>query len=689
MSELRIGELLIKKGLVTEEQVTEALKQKPNRPQITLGQLLREKGLVNKEDLDTILDLHHKRLKLGEILVGQKILDEAKLNHALVISKKQNARLGETLIKLRYIEEQHLAHCIAYQYDLPFVTLRNLHLDAGLAAYINANFAFRHQIVAIFRRENLVTIAMAFPLERQLLRDIERAAKVVLNPVISMGSEIAEAQNIVYRTGPSLKKGAGDLHIENIEEAPSEKLKSVYVDDINSPETEQMVHQIVTVGVKFRASDIHLERTEEGIQIRFRVDGFLQPLNVGLDPAALNRKAQAIVSKIKILSELDIVERRRPQDGSFRMRATDNETVRAIDFRVSTLPTEYGEDLVIRILDREGLPLTLSVLGLTTRHVDAIHDALDTPSGFFLVTGPTGCGKSVTLHAMLSRVNKPGLKSMTVEDPIECTLAGVRQAEVNAAVGNTFGRLLKTFMRQDPDNIMIGEIRDPESAGLAVRAALTGHTMMSTLQTKDATSAVPRLLDMGIEPSIIASTLRCVLAQRLLRTICPVCKEPHAPSDQTLAKFSPLPRPALVFFKGKGCPACNFTGFHGRRPISELWIPTEEELLQVYQRPDNLSLRRMVFVEGGRPTMLDDGIDMVRRGETTVEELLRVIPVSQLAEIRRRMGKEPFDWDGSGHAAGGREKHPGKVVREWGSDYHRGAFCSEPLCPTPGALLHP
>jgi type II secretory ATPase GspE/PulE/Tfp pilus assembly ATPase PilB-like protein len=633
MSDLRIGELLIRNGLVTQLQVAEAL-QRPNPSRITLGQQLRAMGLVKKEDLDNILELHRKRLKLGEILLRESIIDEAKLNHALAISKIEKSHLGETLIKLRYIEVQHLARGIASQYDIPFVTLRNLHFDAGLASYINASFALRHRIVAIFRKENLVTIAMEFPLEKRLLQDIELAARVTVNPVISMGHEIADAQKIVYRTGVAPSRDARELQVENYQPQSREKAPGKGVDEPNSPETEQMVRQIVTVGVKSRASDIHMERTEEGIQIRFRVDGFLQSLNTGIDQAALNRKAQAIVSKIKVLCELDIAERRRPQDGSFRMRATDNETVRVVDFRVSTLQTEYGEDLVIRILDREGRPLTLSVLGLTGRHVDAIHDALETSSGFFLVTGPTGCGKSATLHAMLAQVNKPGLKSMAVEDPIECTLSGVRQAEVNEAVGNSFSRILKTFMRQDPDNIMVGEIRDPESAGLAVRAALTGHTLLSTLQTKDATSAVARLLDMGIEPSFIASTLRCVLSQRLVRVVCRHCKEPYLPSAKTLATFPPFQPPTATFYRGKGCPACNFTGFSGRRPISELWIPSEEELLQICQRPDNLSLRRLVFVEGKRPTMLQDGLDMVLRGETSLDELLRVIPVSQLAEIR-------------------------------------------------------
>ena len=645
MSDLRIGELLVGSGLVTQEQIAEALCQMPRHPHVTLGQLLREMGAVRQEDLDNLLDLHRKRPRMGEILITQNVIDEAKLSHALAVSRQGRTRLGETLIKLRYIEEQDLAHCIASQYDLPFVTLRNLHLDPGLAVYVKANFALRHRIVTILRKGDTLTISMTFPLEKQLLREIERAAQATVKQVISTESEIVEALKIVYRMGPASNGDARDLQIENFEELPKAKPQVRHLDETNSPETERMVRQIFTTGIQQRASDIHMEHTEEGMQVRFRVDGFLLPLNLGIDPAALNRKAQAIVSKIKVLCEMDIAERRRPKDGSFRMRATDNETVRVIDFRVSALPTEFGEDLVIRILDRGGLPLSLSVLGLAARHVDAIHDALGTPSGFFLVTGPTGCGKSATLHAMLAKVNKPGLKSMTAEDPIECTLKGVRQVEVNEAVGNSFSRILKTFMRQDPDNIMIGEIRDQESAGLAVKAALTGHTMMSTLQTTDATSAVVRLLDMGVDPSFLASTLRCVLAQRLVRVICHKCKEPYAPSDQVLAKFSPPPRPALVFVRGRGCPACHFTGFHGRRPICELWIPTEEELLQIYRRPDNLSLRRLVFIEGRRSTMLEDGIGLVRRGETTMEELLRVIPVSQLAEIPRRMEPESFSWD--------------------------------------------
>jgi type IV pilus assembly protein PilB len=637
MSNLRIGELLVERGLVTNQQIADALVQKQNSPNKTLGQVLREMGLVRKEDLDQVLDLHRKRLKLGEILVRQNIIDEAKLNHALAIAKKEKARLGDTLIKLRYIEEPQLAHCIASQYDLPFVTLRNLHLDPALSSCLNANFALRHQIVPVHRKENTVTIAMAFPLDRQMLSDIERAGRILVNPVIATVSEIVDAQQAVYQKGAVPGPGAGqgrDLQLESPAEARETPAKSRYAEEVNSPETEQMVRQIIMVGIKSRASDIHLETVENGLQVRFRVDGFLQPLGMGVDPAAVSRVAHSVVSRIKVLCELDIAERRRPQDGSFRMRVTDNETVRQVDFRVSTLPTEYGEDLVIRILDRGGQPPSLLGLRHNARQVEELQDALDTPSGLYLVAGPTGCGKSATLQAMLARVNTPGLKSMTVEDPIESTLKGVRQAEVNLAVGNTFSKILKTFMRQDPDNIMIGEIREAESAGLAVRAALTGHTVMSTLQTNDATSAVVRLLDMGVEPSFIASTLRCVLAQRLVRVICPSCKARHAPAAALLAKFALAPD-SIAFARGKGCPSCNFTGYQGRRPISELWIPSGEELLQIYRRPDNHSLRQLVFFQAGRPTLLEDGLGLVKSGETTLEELQRLIPVSQLAELTR------------------------------------------------------
>jgi type II secretory ATPase GspE/PulE/Tfp pilus assembly ATPase PilB-like protein len=312
---------------------------------------------------------------------------------------------------------------------------------------------------------------------------------------------------------------------------------------------------------------------------------------------------------------------------------------------VSTVPTQYGENVVIRILDKKGLPTSLESLGLSASHVEVLIKELERPTGIFLVTGPTGSGKSTTLYAILAKLNTPGVKTLTAEDPIEYSLDGISQSEVNEVVGNTFARLLRSFLRQDPDNIMVGEIRDIETATIAARAALTGHTVLSTLHTNDATSAVIRLQDIGVEPTLISSTMRCVVSQRLVRTICTYCKVKMSPPEHIAKEFLVAPDTPVEFVYGKGCSQCNYTGYSGRRPILELWVPTREEIIQLNRKLDNHTLREIVFTQGKRQTMIEDGIARLKRGETTLEELLRVVPYEQIAEFRKRVIKKIFTWD--------------------------------------------
>ncbi len=632
MKPLKIGELLVKNNLVSELQVADALSQKMLHPNLTLGQVLCQMGYVKRSDLESILDSHSKRQKMGQLLLKRGVIDEEKLTYALSVSREEKCLLGQTLLRLHYIEEDHLAQCIASQHDLPYVSLKNLYLGPELSVFFNFNFAKRHRIAAINRVGGTVTLAMAFPLAKQELKDIERAGKIMLNPVIASESEIVRAQKIIYQKTAEGAPVRENLQIELCEEQPRAGGKSKYTEELIDAETELLVKLIVTNGVRKNASDIHLERSEAGLSVRYRIDGVVQSLDMGSKAEPINSHARAIIAKIKVLSGMDIAEKRRPQDGSFKMRVNSQENVRLVDFRVSTLLTQNGEDAVIRILDKRGLPMSLGILGVAPQVVELLQAALDTPSGIFLVTGPTGSGKSATLHSLLAHINAPGVKSLSVEDPIEYTLDGVRQSEVNEVIGNTFTSLLRTFMRQDPDNIMIGEIRDMETASLAVRAALTGHTILSSLQTNDSTSAVTRLLDMGIEANFITSTLRCVIAQRLVRINCEKCKELYEPSEKTLKHFVFAEPELPAFFHGKGCPACNFTGFNGRRPIVELWIPTTDELLMINMRPDGQLLRKHIFGTGNRLTMLGDGLNRVRRGETTLEELLRVVPYSQVAD---------------------------------------------------------
>ena len=637
MQEKMIGELLIENHLVTAEQFSEALEMQRLCPSQPIGQLLCQMGLLKSKDLEYILDHNNKRRRLGEILISQNLIDEERLNSALQISRAENIPLGRALVRQHLVEEEQMAQAIACQYDMKYVNLSGVRFDQELSRLINASFAQRLRIVPTRCRDGVLTIAMAKPLHHDELVQLESCCRMKIDSVIARESDIMIAQQKVYRL-PGVASHE-QLHFELSEDQVRDASRSKYVSDFISADVEYLVKRIITTGIKEGASDIHLESTEFGMSVRHRVDGVLRGLSLGADEGLVNANSRQIVSKIKIMCDMDIAERRRPQDSSFKMKVAKEGTVRSVDFRVSTVPTQYGENVVIRILDKQAGITTLESLGYAPDYVQALHQALDKPTGIFLVTGPTGSGKSSTLYAILSRINTPGVKTLTIEDPIEYVIDGITQTEVNEIIGNTFARLLRAFLRQDPDNIMVGEIRDLETASISVRAAMTGHTVLSTLHTNDATSAVTRLMDMGVEPSLIATTLRCVLAQRLVRRNCRHCLTPYHPTAAILEEFGIPEQSGRVFLQGKGCSECHFTGYSGRRPIVELWIPTREELLLFNRRPDNLTLRNAVFSAADRLTMVEDGFRQVQAGETTLEELLRVVPYEQIETGRERISR--------------------------------------------------
>jgi type IV pilus assembly protein PilB len=592
-------------------------------------------GFLKAKDLEYVLDHNNKRRKLGEILIAQNLINEERLTSALQVSKSEKIPLGKALIRQHLLEEEQVARAIATQYDLKFVSLAGVRLDQEMSGFINAAFAQRHRIVPIRSRNNCLTIAMAYPLQRDELAQLEGWCKMRVDAVIAKESDILVAQQKVFRLSGAVSHE--ELNFELSEDQIRESIKSKYVNDFISADVDFLVKRIITTGIRDGASDIHLESTEHGMEVRYRIDGILQTIEMGADEALISPNSRQIISKIKIMCDMDIAERRRPQDSSFKMKVSKEEKVRGVDFRVSTVPTQYGENVVIRILDKRSGAITLEALGYAPEHVSALYQALDKPTGIFLVTGPTGSGKSSTLYAILSRINTPAVKTLTIEDPIEYAIDGITQTETNEIIGNTFARLLRAFLRQDPDNIMVGEIRDLETAVISMRAALTGHTVLSTLHTNDATSAVTRLVDMGVEPSLIATSLRCVLAQRLVRHICRKCRMRYTPAEQILMQFGIPDNNGMKFIQGKGCSACNFTGFSGRLPIVELWIPTRDELLMFNRRPDNPTLRETVFVQSQRPTMIEDGFRRVQAGETTLEELLRVVPFEQIEAGREKI----------------------------------------------------
>jgi len=628
MPEFRLGELLINNKLITSSQFDEALEMQRANPGQPIGQILCQLGFLKSKDLEFVLDHNNKRLKLGEILVSMNLISEERLNNSLRLSKEEKIPLGRALIRQHLLEEEQVARAIALQHDLKFVTLTGVRFDSQLANFVNATFAQRLRIVPIRCRDGQLTIAMAYPIQRDELAQLEGWCKMPIIPVIAKESDIILAQQKIFKiTGVSEH---AKLHFELTEDQDRDGTKSKYVNDFISADVDYLTKRIITTGIKDGTSDIHLESTEEGMEIRYRLDGILQKVDMGSDEQLISANARQIVSKIKILCDMDIAERRRPQDSSFKMKVSKEGKVRSVDFRVSTVPTQFGENVVIRILDKRSGSITLEGLGYSPADVSDLYKSLDKPTGIFLVTGPTGSGKSSTLYAILSHINTPSAKTLTIEDPIEYSIEGITQTEVNEIIGNTFSRMLRAFLRQDPDNIMVGEIRDLDTAIISMRAALTGHTVLSTLHTNDSTSAVTRLIDMGVEPSLLSATLRCVMAQRLVRRICTKCKIPYTPPERLLEEFGIPSASSMNFVNGKGCPDCHYSGFSGRLPIVELWIPTREELLMLNRSPDNLTLRAVVFAQTDRKTMIEDGIRRVQAGETTLDELLRTVPYEQI-----------------------------------------------------------
>jgi len=647
MAKEKLGELLINNGLITREQFKKALDAQETYPDKPIGQLLVQLGFVRDSALKDFLDYKGKRQKLGEILLKQKLIDEVKLSNALAVSREENIPFGKALIKLHYIEEGQLARTIAAQYDLPFFTLDRFSFDPEFSRLINFNYAQLNRIAPIGVHDKTLTLAMAFPLNSEETHAVELSSGMKVVPVVAMERDISIAQQRIYRTQYDIAAHISEAHAEfelseDLERAP---IESKYADQYFSADTDYLVSRIISLGIKMGASDIHLESTDYGIAVRYRIDGVLQTLDLGKDGPALSNQAKQIVSRIKIICDMDIAEKRRPQDSSFKMKVTNDGEVRRVDFRVSTIPTQYGENIVIRILDKRRSPASLESLGISSHHRELLKREMEKPTGIFLVTGPTGSGKTTTLYALLSKLNTPGTKTLTVEDPIEYSMDGVSQSEVNEVVGNTFANLLRSFLRQDPDNIMVGEIRDSETASIAIRAALTGHTVLSTLHTNDSTSAVIRLMDMGLETSLISSTLRCVLSQRLVRTVCIHCKIQRTPPEHILQEFLLPAALYREFTYGHGCARCNYTGYSRRQPIMEIWVPTREEIIQMSKRSDNLTLREMAFDQGKQPTMLEDGLARILRGETTFDELLRVVPYEQIAEFHARVDKKIFQWD--------------------------------------------
>jgi type IV pilus assembly protein PilB len=501
---------------------------------------------------------------------------------------------------------------------------------------LNKTFARRHVLLPVAQNGRTLTIAMDDPTRTGLVDDINKMTGLTVTIVTSSAPGIQRALQRLYED-ESPAAAAAEAQAPRTPARPGPEAAKVHAqmpDEQVSQRADELFQQVLTLAIENRCSDIHIEMLPAGLHVRFRVDGVLREPGFGSLQQALNRSMREVVSRIKILAKLDISERRRPQDGSFRFQIERKGVTTNVDLRVSMIPSYSGESVVIRILDRTGAPSGLSDLKLTKEMTSRIEQVLRRTAGIFLVTGPTGSGKSTTLYACLSHLRQPEIRILTAEDPVEYVYDDMSQTEVNTEIGNTFAAFLRAFLRHDPEIIMVGEIRDEETAEMSFRAAQTGHLLLSTLHTNSALAALPRLLDLGVDPSLVASSLMGVISQRLARQVCPDCRKPDKPSDELMREFFGRTKPDIPLFKGAGCTRCHGAGYRGRTLVADLWVPDEHDNLLIMSKAPFEELRKSA--ERTTISMAQDAHARLAEGRTTIEELARVLPYTSIVEHRER-----------------------------------------------------
>lgn len=571
--------------------------------------------------------------QLSEILMEQGALDAEQVKRVQLYAKQNNVTVAEAVVKFGFATEEQVTAALSKHFSVPYASRENGILvpekEQNLQEIIPEKFARENMVIPLFVEEDELAVAVLDPTNVFLLENIKMMSGKQVQPFIASKSQLLNVIDAFYSNKNLLEEVMNEAAKPTAEgaaagEGDEDVDVSGFLDlDKISPNTSQYVKQVNAIlrqAIAERTSDIHLEMFDERVSLRFRIDGSLYERT-----APAKESVNAIISRIKILSKLDIAEKRLPQDGSFTIRYQN----RSIEVRVSVCPAVYGEKLVLRILDKGTGEMNVDKLGFEPEQKKAFLEAANLPHGLIFLTGPTGSGKSTTLNAVLTTIRTPELNFMTLEDPVEYKLAGISQVQVKPAIGLTFAAGLRSFLRQDPDVILVGEVRDNETAEACLKAALTGHLVLSTLHTNEALGAVPRLIDMGMEPFLLASSLALVAAQRLVRILCPYCKVPHIPDPATRARIiqeghlNPRDQNSWTFFKSVGCPKCFGTGFMGRRAIYEVYRMTEEMRNIIYKTQDLVELKRAA-VRSGALNLRANGWHKVIRGQTTVDEILSI-----------------------------------------------------------------
>ena len=563
--------------------------------------------------------------RLGDLMVKEKLISPEQLVHALEHQKKNGGRLGSCLIKLGLVTDEDVTTFLSRQYGVPSINLSFFEVDPEVVKLVPEDTARRYEVVPLSRVGSSLTIAMVDPTNVFAMDDIKFMTGFNVEPVVASESSIRETIDRFYAQaqGDALSKV-----MEEFEEGDEVLELEAGEDELSEGELEKaagdapvvkLVNIILREAVNRGASDIHMEPYEKEYRVRYRVDGMLQTV---MTPPFKMR--DGIISRVKIMSKLDIAEKRLPQDGRIMIRFQKDGKMKQLDFRVSVLPTLYGEKVVMRLLDKENLRLDMTKLGFEQESLDKFERAILKPWGMVLVTGPTGSGKTNTLYSSVSRLNSPDTNIVTAEDPVEFQLHGVNQVQMKEQIGLNFAAALRSFLRQDPNIILVGEIRDFETAEVAIKAALTGHLVLSTLHTNDAPSTISRLMNMGIEPFLVATSVQLICAQRLVRRICSNCKEPDKMPLQAMidAGYTPQEAQEVVTCKGKGCDKCNQKGYKGRAGLYEVMEMTDDLRELVLVGASSLELKKKA-VELGMITLRRSGLIKVRDGVTTLEEIVR------------------------------------------------------------------
>jgi type IV pilus assembly protein PilB len=569
-------------------------------------------------------------LKLGDLLVKTKLITQDQLGDALKEQQSSGVKLGEVLVKMGLVTEEDITETLSAQFGVPSINLTHFEIDPGVLKLVAADVARKYNILPVNKTGATITIAMADPTNVFAMDDIKFMTGYNVEPVVA--SEMALAAAIDRNYGAThaleLKKvmeemssaDTADTSLEVVDEDEEEMIDlEKLVDEGEEAPVIRLVNIILTDAIKRGASDIHIEPYEREYRVRYRIDGILYEV---MNPPP--KLKEAIASRIKILARMDIAEKRLPQDGRIKIKMKLAGRVKELDYRVSVLPTLFGEKIVCRLLDKDNLMLDMTKLGFEKESLQRFEKAILKPWGMVLVTGPTGSGKTNTLYSALSRINTPETNILTAEDPVEFNLVGINQVQMRDNIGLNFAMALRSFLRQDPNVILVGEIRDFETAEIAVKAALTGHLVLSTLHTNDAPSTINRLMNMGIEPYLVATSTVLIAAQRLIRRVCSNCKAPTEVAPQVLVSlgFSPEESKQVQVMKGKGCERCNGTGYKGRVALVEVLDISEEIREMILQGSSSLEIKRK-GLEEGMISLRRSGLVKIKEGLTSIEEVVR------------------------------------------------------------------